>query len=332
MSSLTVTYFQRQPFPEQKSMEIIFDLIRKNLPKDIESKVVLSRFYSKGFLPRILNLIHAWWNKGDLNHLTGDVNYLMLALPSKNTILTIHDCHMYKKKKGLRRLLLFLFWLKIPVWKAKVITTISEDSKKDIINITNCDPKKIQVIGNPLNPIFTYFPKKFNEENPKILLVGTMPHKNLDRLVKAIKGTPCCLEIIGPLNKNQIELLKEYKIDYHNSFNLTNEEVLQKYIDCDIIFCASLHEGFGMSIIEGQAVGRVVITSNVAAMPEVGGRGCIYVNPYSIPHISKSLSKIIQSKKYRDTLILKARENVKRFDAINLTKQYLETYFSIGKN
>ncbi len=87
-------------------------------------------------------------------HITGDVHYAILALPTDRTILTIHDLVFLHTYKGLRRALLKWIFLDLPVRKAKYITTISEKSKQEILDYTNCDPQKILVIPNPVDPIF----------------------------------------------------------------------------------------------------------------------------------------------------------------------------------
>ena len=69
----------------------------------------------------------------------------------------------------------------------------------------------------------------------------------------------------------------------------------------------SLFEGFGLPILEAQACGCPVITSNLSSMPEVAGKGAIYVNPYSTEDIIRGIGGI------REKVIKAGFENVKRF-------------------
>jgi glycosyltransferase involved in cell wall biosynthesis len=115
-------------------------------------------FTSKGIFSIIFNLLYLSRFKKGLFHITGDVHYAILALPKDRTILTIHDLVFLHTYKGLRRSLLKWIFLDLPVRKAKYITTISEKSKQEILDYTNCDPQKILIIPNPVDPIFSTSP------------------------------------------------------------------------------------------------------------------------------------------------------------------------------
>jgi glycosyltransferase involved in cell wall biosynthesis len=73
-------------------------------------------------------------------------------------------------------------------------------------------------------------------------------------------------------------------------------------------------------------VGRAVVTSNVASMPEVAGKGACLVNPYSVDSIKEGILKVIQDVSFREELIQKGRENIKEFDAGSIASQYLKIY------
>jgi glycosyltransferase involved in cell wall biosynthesis len=56
--------------------------------------------------------------------------------------------------------------------------------------------------------------------------------------------------------------------------------VINEYNKSDILAFVSTSEGFGMPILEANAVGRVVVTSNITSMPEVANNAAHYVNPF----------------------------------------------------
>lgn len=76
-----------------------------------------------------------------------------------------------------------------------------------------------------------------------MLHIGTRPNKNLERVIEALEGIKCHLRIIGKLTSEQEKLLSEKKIKYSNGINLTDEEILNEYILCDIVSFPSLYEG-----------------------------------------------------------------------------------------
>ena len=161
---------------------------------------------------------------------------------------------------------------------------------------------------------------------PRILQVGAAHNKNIPRLVEALEGIPCILEIIGKKQDQYESMLQARKIQYEYTSGLSDEEMVRRYEEADIIALASTYEGFGMPILEGQTVGRPVITSNVFSMPEVAGDAACIVDPFDVRSIRQGILKIINDQEYRNSLIEKGFENVKRFQAETIALQYFELY------
>ena len=85
----------------------------------------------------------------------------------------------------------------------------------------------------------------------------------------------------------------------------------------------SLFEGFGLPILEAQACGCPVLTSNTSSMPEVAGYGAIYVDPYSINDIVEGMVKV-QSSKFKVQSVKAGFENIKRFSWERCARETLE--------
>lgn len=186
--------------------------------------------------------------------------------------------------------------------------------------------KHSTVIFNPIDPSFQYSPKLLNAESPKILHIGTKNNKNLENTIVALKDMDCHLRIVGKLSVSQMDLLKSSGISYSYVFNISDKELLEEYEQCDIVNFISTYEGFGMPIIEGQAIGRVVVTSDLEPMKSVAGNGAIFVNPYDLDSIRDGYKKAIL--KYKE-IVSKGTENVKRFKVSNIASQYLDLYNKI---
>jgi glycosyltransferase involved in cell wall biosynthesis len=138
------------------------------------------------------------------------------------------------------------------------------------------------------------------------------------------------LHIVGSQNDAYEALLKKYKIDYVYQWSLSDEAMMAKYAEADIVTLISTYEGFGMPILEAQATGRPVITSNILSMPEVAGDAACLVNPYDIASMREGLLKLINDDGYRDDLIQKGFRNICRFDAQKIANQYLSLYQQIA--
>ena len=326
-----VVFFQRRPRKSGNfSLEFIFEDVRRRLAGRINERVAVSRFVSSGLLPRLYNMIEARFRQGQVNHVTGDVNFLAILLDPKRTVLTVLDCYLMHVKRGLSRYLykkLFLDW---PVARARVVTTISEASKNDIIRFTGCSPDKVVIVPVAISQAFTAVPKVFNEDCPVILHIGTAPNKNLERLVKALAGINCRLSIIGQLSEEQQALLNQHKVAYDSVCSIPFEEVVRKYQQCDLLAFASTYEGFGMPILEANATGRPVLTGNVTSMPWVAGNAACLVDPFDVEAIRQGILKIIGDGEYRERLIRNGFENVKRFDPERVANLYYGIYEKIA--
>lgn len=311
------------------SMEKVFDIVGKNLPGKYRLINYTCPYPSKGFWGRLGNIISAPFHQGDINHITGDVNYIALLLSKKRTILTIHDCgFLYRKHSALERWLFKYLWYQWPIAKSQIVTAVSEKTKKDLLSFIKCDPKKIRVIPNPVSSIFARSSKNFSKR-PTILQVGTAPNKNLKKLIAAIAPIRCHLLVLGHLRESDLNALKKYKISYENVFDLTEREVLDCYKRADLLTFVSRAEGFGIPIIEANIVGRPVVTSNLSPMKEVAGNAALLVNPNSVGEIREAVLALINNPKLRTELVKAGERNARRFDAKNLVREYSRLYEEI---
>lgn len=330
---MQVVHFNRKRRPNANySIEGLYKNIREELADRIKIETVECPFESNGFFRRLYNAIFAAFKQKDVNHVTGDVNYLNLLFRKQKNIITILDCGLLERLTGIKQLIAKLIWFSIPIARAKYVVAISQATKDEILKYVKCDPDKIKVIHVSISPVFHRVEKEFNKEKPVILHIGTAPNKNLSGHIKALAGINCKLVIIGKFNNNYIKELKENNIDYENFVDLTDEEVFEQYKTCDIVLFASTYEGFGMPIVEANTVGRPVVTSNLLSMPEVADDAALIVNPYSIDEIRAAILKIINDDGYRNELIKLGFENAKKYRLDVVSEKYFDLYKEINEN
>jgi glycosyltransferase involved in cell wall biosynthesis len=272
------------------------------------------------------NILSVRKSSADIYHVTGDIHYIVLGLPRRRTLLTIHDCVFLYSATGLKRRLLKWILLDMPVRRSRLITTISEATKADILKYTGCSPEKLVVIPDPVSDTIRYSAAPFREEEPVLLFVGTTPNKNLLRVAKALRGINCRLDIVGRLSEEQQAALTEDQIRYTQQAGLTDEEMAAKYTGADIVLFPSTFEGFGLPIVEGQKTGRPVITSDLSPMRDTAGTGACLVDPYDPASIREGVLRIIGDQDYRGTLVKEGLKNVSRFSAGTIAHAYIECY------
>lgn len=282
-----------------------------------------------GLLKNIRSVIEYCKNKKyDVIHITGTEHYLLPFLRRQKVVVTVHDFGHFFELRGFHK---WKFWIiQIASLRyANAITCISDYTVSEIKRIPTIPKDKIVVIPNAVEGTFILYPKKFNSQSPVVLHIGTRPHKNLSRTIKALKGIECELRIVGKVDGSDIELMNMNDIHYTAVQDLSNEELLQEYKNADIINFPSYHEGFGMPIIEAQAIGRLVITSDIEPMKSVAGNGAILCNPYDVKSIRDAYLRGIDDETYRKEIVKAGMENVRKYRAGIIAKQYFELYQSL---
>ena len=333
-----LAFINRKKISVSRSIELYFEQVAQYLPADIHTKKFTAPHSNQGIINRLRNTVAVLKKPpADVYHVTGDTNYLAILLPKKKTVLTVHDIYyIYYAQMTSNPLLRWVKchinkWLfyRLPVWRSTLVTVNSAFTKKELLRITGCSPDKVVVAYCPISPLFRPYPKPFRAEKPVILQIGVMPNKNLLRLSEALKGIACRLEIVGQPDALTQQSLEENAVEYAYQTDLSNEELVQKYVDCDLLVLASTFEGFGMPIIEAQWIERPVITSNTAAMPEVAGQGACLVDPYSVTSIRAGVERVISDASYRDALIEAGRKNREQYQARHVASIYARVYRKI---
>jgi|TARA_B100000242_G_scaffold292789_1_gene269010 glycosyltransferase involved in cell wall biosynthesis len=301
------------------------DIFKKYKNENYVFKFKYCPVISKGFFRRVYLIIWSYFNQGDINHILGDINFICLLMKKKKTINTILDLYSLKRLSGIKKIIFKIFWLKLPLKKSRLIITISNKIKTELIKNFNTNKKLIKVIDVSINKKFSY--KKQNRNQiPNILIIGTSLNKNLENSIRSLKNFKCKLTIVGYIEKNYLNLLKNLNINYQNYVGISNNKVINLYKQSDILLFASIYEGFGIPILEAQKSGVPVVTSNLYPMKYVAGKGAYFVNPNNIKSIENGIKYIIQNKRLRKNLIKEGYKNEKRFNKDIIIQKYIECY------
>jgi glycosyltransferase involved in cell wall biosynthesis len=265
--------------------------------------------------------------KSGILHITGDVHYATLLCPFYKTVITIHDCVVLQRGTGFKRLVMRILWFGLPVRLASAIVVISEQTKDELLKTVGMPKKKLSVMPNFVDPGFAFSERPFPSDQPRILHVGTTANKNLPKVIAALRDIPCVLVIVGQLSPAMQRDLQEYGVHYENFSGVDDGTMVSLYRGADIISFPSTYEGFGMPILEGQAVGRPVLTSNLEPMRSVAGQsGALLVDPQSVDSIRDGFLRLIGDEFLRARLIAAGQDNVSRYTLEAVAASYLALY------
>jgi glycosyltransferase involved in cell wall biosynthesis len=195
---------------------------------------------------------------------------------------------------------------------SSAVIAVSDATKLDLTGTFDISPSKVHVVYNGYDAERFRIIKEPDAVLRRYGLLGgeyflfvgsILRHKNLHRLVQAfakVRGESK-LVIVG-ICKDEAYLREV--INAANSFGIMSRRLLYlEYVPDDdlpylyngaIAFVLpSLHEGFGVPLIEAMACGTPVITSNCSAMPEVAGGAALLVEPYSVDSIASAMRELL---------------------------------------
>mgnify|MGYP003951154069 CR=1 FL=1 len=313
----------------------------KNLDKKIifGKKLFFSKYISNTYsLKNKISLFNSKINKLYLNHFKPDVVHFtyydhIISNNSKiKKVVTIYDLihEKYYKDYGFEEN--YLPKKKIIDIADKIIC-ISENTKKDLIEIYKVNEKRIFVTHLSSNEIKNKSLKKlFNF--PYILFVGSRwKYKNFYNLLKMLSEKKLLLKNFkivlfggGNLNKYELSLIQNFKLDVKDFYCLNgNDETLNScYKYASAFIYPSLYEGFGLPILEAFSNNCPVVCSDNKVFREVAGEATEYFDPNDTESMYFMLNKVLESEDYKKIMIEKGIQQNKKFSwekCANLTKK-----------
>jgi len=248
----------------------------------------------------------------------------------KNSVVTIHGLeYEYFPKMYPKKHLTYLRWsTKYAAKNARKIIAVSENTKNDLIKFYRTEPEKIKVVHHGFA---RYSVSARPGAKPSILFIGRLEaKKNVCGLIKAFKilkkkyQVPHQLILVGPDGFGCQEIKKEVDKNIVLAGYVSSHEKWRLLKKADVFVLPSFYEGFGMPILEAQASGCPVITSNISSMPEVAGKGAVLVDPASPEEISQQIYRLINDQQLRAQVTKDGFQNLERFSWRKSAEETLE--------
>ncbi|MCC2545370.1 glycosyltransferase family 4 protein [Hymenobacter sp. BT175] len=213
------------------------------------------------------------------------------------------------------------------------VVAVSEATRQDLVKTYGLPAEQISVVYNAADARFRPQPAetqqlvraRFSGGRPYFLFVGALqPRKNLVNLLRAFDafktrtGADTQLLVVGRKAWKAGPIFNVYQQMHHKSAVLltgrvSDDELTGLYAAALATVYVPYFEGFGIPIIEAQASGCAVLTSNCSSLPEVAGEGALLVDPFSVEAIADALIRLQADAALRQELIGKGAANVRRF-------------------
>jgi glycosyltransferase involved in cell wall biosynthesis len=269
-----------------------------------------------------------------------------------DTIL-ISAKHLYKPFQNLKHMVSQGVGRHI-VKRSIAVFTISEYSKKEIVRNYCVRPEDIYVIylgvddcyfRNHPQSLLEGIRNKYCLPCDFFLYVGGIdPRKNVPNLLKALSILCSHDPNFPPLVfVGQISNQKEYPqvLKLIQTLNLKSKVLLVGYVpddDLPLLFASSrafvfpsLYEGFGLPIVEAMASGAPVITTRLAAIPEVAGEATLYINAYDPKTIAEGMKSILNNTNLMNRLREEGKRQARKFSWDRTAQETVKAYLSLSK-
>lgn len=271
----------------------------------------------------------------------------------KPVVLTVHDLFFSRKYAQIngQGLSISSFQNSLAIAhhlkSADRILAVSEATKNDILELCSISPEHVRVtpLGvdtaffRPVENASALVKKKFGIDRPYFLNVASLwwARKNLLRLIEAyallldrgLRETDLVITgSRGPLFGAMTRLIAEKNL--HSRVHLleyvSRDDLPFLYSGAMGFVFPSLHEGFGIPVLESMACGTPVITSNVSSLPEVAGPASLLVDPYDTASIVDAMEELLSNAPMRRVLSEKGIERSKEFSWERTAKLTLKAF------
>lgn len=266
----------------------------------------------------------------------------------QGTVITVYDLTFVHTPSSYTRQNRFYFKMLLTrsIRQADAIITISENSKKDILQYFNIPGHKVKVIYPGIDDFFHKVDddriEKVKEiygiKKDFILNVSLIsPRKNLIGLIRAFKRLldtkkiDCQLVIAGRRGWLYDDIFREVALnnlekDVIFCGYVPKEHLLLLYNVASVFAYPSLCEGFGLPILEAMACGCPVVASNVSSMPEVCGEAAMLVNPDETESLADAIFSLMHDRQLQATYIEKGFSQAARFSWRKAAEETLGIY------
>ena len=261
------------------------------------------------------------------------------------SIVTIHDLIFMRHPEYYNRTDVKIYTKKFfnTINEADRIVAISECTKRDVCELGNVDPKRVDVIYQSCSPRFSEAPTaakmwmvrdKYVLPDRYMLSVGSIEErKNVLLAIKALHHLPddVSLVIVGrqtPYSDQMHEYILEHRMHSRVQMlhNVPDDDLPALYRMADCFVYPSRYEGFGIPIIEAISQGLPVVACTGSCLEEAGGPDSLYVSPDDPKAMAHAITQVLYGAPGRQQRIERSRQYIRRFENSDAARQIATLY------
>jgi glycosyltransferase involved in cell wall biosynthesis len=296
----------------------------------------------------------AYFTNVGMDRMFGDVDvfhateHLLPRLKHTRSVFTLHDLIFQFDPDSHKPLNIAFLKAMMPrfLQAADAVIAVSENSKRDAINLYGIPADKIHVIYEGVDPKFTPItdPYRLSQVRAKyhlpdrfILHVGTIePRKNLPLLFEVAAQTKEYIVVAGKLGWLTDPILakvKEFGVEDRVTFTgFIDDDDLPALISAAMALAMpSKYEGFGLPILEALACGTPVVASNTSSLPEVGGDAALYAWPDDVHSWINLLTLALDDVELRGALRERGLRQAAKFRWDTMARETADIYRKVVK-
>jgi glycosyltransferase involved in cell wall biosynthesis len=317
------------------------------LPPDVALTWLRSRWPTSRAAVRVAweQLVQPWALRrieADLVHGPAFIGPLLAPCP---VVVTIHDLSFIRLPalfRPVNRLYLTVL-TRLSARCAQRLIAVSLHAAAETTRLLGVPQERIDVVYHGVDPVFRPLPadqvaafrRRQGMPDRFVLFVGTLePRKNLVRLVEAfarIRDGRTRLVLAGGKGWLYGELFARVE-----GLGLQGEVVFPGYVNNDDLYLwynaatalayPSVYEGFGLPVLEAQACGTPVLTSDVSSLPEAAGDAALLVDPYDVEALATGLGRMLTDESLRLELRERGLVHAERFSWPRTAQQTARVY------
>lgn len=200
------------------------------------------------------------------------------------------------------------------------VLTVSEYSRHDIAEWSGIDLARIHVVGNGVSSVFRPGPGRASRDRFFLHVGRRAGHKNIRGLLQAFAASGLAgdfhVVFTGTADAPTVQHARDAGVLEHVRFSgpVDDGALLDLYHRSTALVFPSVHEGFGLPVVEAMATGTPVVTSSTTSMPEIAGDGnALLADPADPEQIAQAMRRLAEDAELWSTLAARGLARASEF-------------------